>query len=310
MSRTAAAPAAAAGAGDTAPAPGFSADPTLPAPVTPAPDTAAVGAPAGSSDGPPVWAWLLAGLAAAGAGLWYWRRRPLVAGELPVDVDEPIAPPQPRPQPQPKPQPRAAEPAARPASPPAPAVPRAPAAASPLVTRPVAERRARVAMALEVRGIRMTSDQLIVALTLNLVNEGAVAATGLMVRVALNQGSAMPEPVLARFYDGAGGSVLRDDIHLAAGAGEQIGTEVMLPRAMIEPLMIGGKPMLIPVLAFDVTYHWDGEGDAFGQCAGSFVLGREQGTSGSERLAPLPLDRPNLIINRPGARTTAVRRDQ
>lgn len=306
----AAAPAAAAGAGDTAPAPGFSADPTLPAPVTPAPETAAVGAPAGSSDGPPVWAWLLAGLAAAGAGLWYWRRRPLVAGELPVDLDEPIAPPPPEPKPQPLA--RAAEPAARPvpAAAPAVAAPRPPAAASPLVTRPVAERRARVSMALEVRGIRMTSDQLIVALTLNLVNEGAVAATGLMVRVALNQGSAMPEPVLARFYDGAGGSVLRDDIHLAAGAGEQIGTEVMLPRAMIEPLMIGGKPMLIPVLAFDVTYHWDGEGDAFGQCAGSFVLGREQGTSGSERLAPLPLDRPNLIVNRPGARTTAVRRDQ
>ena len=64
-----------------------------------------------------------------------------------------------------------------------------------------------------------------------------------MVRVALNQGSAMPAAVLARFYDGAGGSVLRDDIHLAAGAGEQFATEVMLPRAAIEPLMIGGKPV-------------------------------------------------------------------
>lgn len=165
-------------------------------------------------------------------------------------------------------------------------------------------------MALDIRGIRLTPDQLIVAFSLNLLNQGPVAATGLMVRIALNQGSAMPEPVLARFFDGAGGSVLRDDMMLAAGAGEQLSTEVMLPRAAVEPLMIGGKPMLIPVLAFDVTYHWDGEGDAFGQNAGSFVLGREQGGGGSEKLAPLPLDHPNLVVNRPAARATAIKRGQ
>jgi hypothetical protein len=174
----------------------------------------------------------------------------------------------------------------------------------------MAEQRAQVAMTLDIRGIRMTSEQLIVAFTLGLKNEGPVAATGLMIRIALNQGSAMTEPVLARFFDGAGGSVLRDDMALAPGAGEQVATEVMLPRAAVEPLMIGGKPMLIPVLVFDVTYHWDGEGEAFGQNAGSFVLGREQGASGSEKLAPLPLDHPNLVVNRPGARTTAIRRIQ
>src|SRR3546814_2578527 len=43
--------------------------------------------------------------------------------------------------------------------------------------------------------------------------------------IALNQGSAMTEPVLARFFDGAGGSILRDDMILAPGAGEQIATE-------------------------------------------------------------------------------------
>src|SRR3546814_19807919 len=112
-----------------------------------------------------------------------------------------------------------------------------------------------------------------------------------MVCIALNQGSAMTEPVLSRFFDGAGGSVLRDDIALAVGAGEELSTEVMLPRAAIEPLMIGGKPMIVPVIAFDVTYHWDGEGEAFGQNAGSFVIGREQGSSGSEQTEPLPLAR-------------------
>ncbi|WP_428678388.1 hypothetical protein [Sphingopyxis sp.] len=282
--------------------PGFSVDPTEPVPSADA-DTP----PADSGGGTPLWAWLLAGLAAAGAGIWYWRRRPALAGAIDAGFAEPAVPEKPQPAA------RAAAPAPRPApAAPRPTAPVAPAplAPSPLVTRPMAERRAQVAMTLDIRGIRMTPEQLIVAFTLGLRNEGPVAATGLMVRIALNQGSAMTEPVLARFFDGAGGSVLRDDMMIAPGAGDQLSTEVMLPRASVEPLMIGGKPMLIPVLVFDVTYHWDGEGDAFGQNAGSFVLGREQGESGSDKLAPLPLDRPNLMVNRPGARTTAMRRNQ
>src|SRR3546814_20859060 len=103
-----------------------------------------------------------------------------------------------------------------------------------------------------------------------------------MIRIALGQGSAMQEAVIARFFDGARGSVLRDDIELAPGAGERFDTEVTLPRTAIEPLMIAGKPMLVPVLVFDVTYHWEGDADAFGQTAGSYVqIGR---ASGRERV--------------------------
>ncbi|WP_447759951.1 hypothetical protein [Sphingopyxis panaciterrae] len=291
------------------PAPSGGSEPSAQPPV-PADDVAAPAAPA-SQGGTPIWAWFLAGLAALGAGIWYWRRRPLPAGEAPVEFAPPVQPETPRPAPRaasPTPQPSA--PLARPApSPPVPAAPpeRAP---SPLVTRPVDERRAIVGMVLDIQGIRMTADQVAVSFVLNLQNQGPVAATGLMVRIALGQGSAMPETVLARFFDGAGGSVLRDDMILDPGAGEQLSTEVMLPRAAIEPLMIAGRPMLVPVLAFDVTYHWDGPGDAFGQNAGSFVLGREQGASGSEKLAPLPLDRASHRVDRPGVRATAIRRTQ
>lgn len=301
-----AAPAAATGVSpsDNAPnaAPGFSNDPTAPVTAAPADDGAAPAAPA-SGGGTPVWAWLLAGLAAAGAGFWYWRRRPSVAGDAPAEYAEPV--------PAPRPLPRTTGSTPRPApAPPAPTPVTAAPAASPLVTRPADERRAIVSMALDIRAIRMTRDQLVVAFSLNLLNQGPVEATGLMVRIALNQGSAMTEPVLARFFDGAGGSVLRDDMVLAPGAGEQLSTEVMLPRAAVEPLIIGGKPMLVPVMAFDVTYHWEGDADAFGQIAGSFVLGRESGASGSDKLAPLPLDRASYILDRPGSRSTAVRRSQ
>ena len=292
------------------PAPSDSAAPSATPPV-PADDGSAPSASPSGQGGTPIWAWLLAGLAALGAGVWYWRRRPLPAGEAPVEFAPPAQPETPRPAPRaasPTPQPSA--PPARPA--PGPPVPAAPPerTPSPLVTRPVDERRAIVGMALDIQGIRMTADQVAVSFVLNLHNQGPVAATGLMVRIALGQGSAMPETVLARFFDGAGGSVLRDDMTLEPGAGEQLSTEVMLPRAAVDPLMIAGRPMLVPVIAFDVTYHWDGPGDAFGQNAGSFVLGREQGASGSEKLAPLPLDRASHRVDRPGVRATAIRRAQ
>lgn len=165
-------------------------------------------------------------------------------------------------------------------------------------------------MTLQILAIRLTPEQAAVTFTLDLANEGNVAATGLMIRIALGQGSAMPEAVLARFFDGAGGSILRDDIMLAPGESDRVSSDVLLPRAAIEPLMIGGKPMLIPVLAFDVTYHWEGTGDAFGQSAASFVLGRAPAAGAGDKLSPLPLDRASWAVDRPGARPTAVRRRQ
>ncbi|PAL22433.1 hypothetical protein [Sphingopyxis sp. GW247-27LB] len=290
-------------------APSSSADLSPPvAGSSPAPstvdDVAAVPA-TGSDGGTPVWAWLLAVLAAAAAGVWYWRRRPQLAGGV---SDEPIEPHTPSP-----PVPRAATPPVRPAAPPprpaeAPRPVETPAAPPPLVTRAAAEQRAEVAMTLDVRAIRMTPENLVVGFVLDLANRGSVAATGLMVRIALNQGSAMQEGVVMRFFDGAGGSVLRDDISLAPGASEALTTEVMLPRASVEPLMIGGKPMLVPVLVFDVTYHWEGDADAFGQVAGTFVLGRGPAPGTGDKLAPLPLDRPSYAVDRPAARATAMRR--
>jgi len=272
------------------------------APPLAGPDAPPASSPAGGE--PPLWAWALALLAAAGAGLWYWRRRPALAGDVAEDAVE--TPPLPAERAA-TPPPPAATPAAAAGQGPAP-VPGAPRAASPLVTRPSAERRAQVAMALEIRAMRMTAEHLAVGFSLQLRNDGPLAATGLMVRIALAQGSAMHESVVARFFDGAGGSVLRDGIDLAPGATEVLSTEVTLPRRTVEPLSIGGKPMLVPVLVFDVTYHWDGDADAFGQTAATFVLGRAPAAGTGDRLAPLPLDRPAYAIDRPAARATAARR--
>src|SRR3546814_13630242 len=97
-------------------------------------------------------------------------------------------------------------------------------------------------MALGVQAIRMTAEHLTVAFSLDLTNNGPVAATGLMIRIALGQGSAMQEAVIARFFDGARGSVLRDDSELATGAGGRFGNAVTLPSTQIQPRMHAGKP--------------------------------------------------------------------
>lgn len=178
-----------------------------------------------------------------------------------------------------------------------------------MVRRPSEEARANVDMDVAVRSIRIEVDHIAVGFTLTLSNGGARDATGLMVRIALGQGSAMHEGVLGRFYDGAGGSILRDDMALAAGRSEQLSSEVKLPRTAIEPMILAGKPLLVPVLAADVTYHWDGDSDAFGQIAAAYVLGRAA-VGGTEKLAPIPLDRAPLAVDRPGARATEVTRRQ
>lgn len=298
---------------DAAPgfSPAISETPTTAAPAATSADDAPLAPAPADSGGMPIWGWLLALLAAGAAGFWYWRRRPAIAGDVPVERSAAPEPARPAPAP-PSPAPRAVpQPAPRTPAVAVTAGAAAPQAApAPLVTRPAAERRALVGLSLDVHAIRMTPEHVAVAFTLNLDNRGTVDATGLMIRIALNQGSAMTEPVLARFFDGAGGSVLRDDMELKVGAGEALSTEAMLPRAIVDPLVIGGKPMLVPVMAFDVTYHWEGDADAFGQVAGSFVLGRESGASGSDKLAPLPLDRASYAIERPGSRPTAVRRSQ
>lgn len=175
--------------------------------------------------------------------------------------------------------------------------------------RPSDERRASLSLSLDVQRINVTADNIAVNFVLTIHNQGLADAVGVLTRIALQQGSAMPESVLELFYDGAGGSVLRDDISIAVGAREVLTTEVNLPRAGIKPILMGGKPMLVPVMALDVTYHWDGPADAFGQIAQAFVLGRTP-APGSDRLGALRLDRQPYMIQPAGVQPTTMQRSQ
>ncbi|MFN4359083.1 MAG: hypothetical protein ACK4FC_15860, partial [Sphingopyxis alaskensis] len=67
------------------------------APDMPAPEAAATASPAPPADAAPsdtpIWAWVLAALAALGAGLWYWRRRAAPVGPALDEAPEAAPPP-------------------------------------------------------------------------------------------------------------------------------------------------------------------------------------------------------------------------
>jgi len=306
-------------------------------PVEPAspPDTAAVPLPAPDGGSPPAtdavpaapsgaagdidanrllptwWPWTLALFAAFVAGLWWFRRNRRDADlndgdtEARTPSEAPAAPPPPASPPTP----------AVPARPPmptpaaAPLAPHAKVAAEPVPLPPPPAPvlgRANLAMTLQVNGIEMLADQARISFSLQLANTGDRAATGGLVRIALQQANRDQAELLTRFFDGAGGSVLAEDVEIAAGDVGSIQRHALLSLDQVEPMLVGGYPSLIPVMGFDVSYHWDGDGESFGQIASAFVLGSAAGADG--RIAPVRLDQGPRRLPFPAARVTEMHR--
>lgn len=166
--------------------------------------------------------------------------------------------------------------------------------------------RARLSLTLRVDAIEMTVDAARFSFTLLLANSGDIDATGGLVRIALQQAHPQQAPMLERFFDGAGGSILAEDVMIAAGDVGSIVRHAVLPLSSVEPMLIGGYPSLVPVIGFDTSYHWDGEADAFGQVAAAFVIGTTAAADG--RVAPVRLDHGPRLLTNPVARVTAMQR--
>jgi hypothetical protein len=166
--------------------------------------------------------------------------------------------------------------------------------------------RAKLTMTLQIDAIDVKADNARISFSLMLANQGDRAATGGLVRIALQQANQRQAELLERFYEGAGGSVVAEDVAIAPGDVGTIQRHALLPLDQVEPMLVGGYPSLIPVLGFDVTYHWDGEGDAFGQVAAAFVVGSLTAADG--RIAPVRLDLPPRRLASPSARVTEMQR--
>lgn len=244
------------------------------------------------------WPWALALVAASLAGLW-WLRRDRAEPAMTDGTEAAVVVPQVLEKPTPPP-----------ARPPAPLTgPRAPPAAPPAAPAPAplpVTGRARLTMTLQVEAIEMLAEQARIRFALLLANKGDRVAIGGLVRIALQQANRQQSELLERFFDGAGGSVLAEDVEIAPGDVGTIARNALLPLAQVEPMLVAGYPSLIPVIGFDVTYHWEGAGDAFGQVAAAYVLGSLTAADG--KIAPVRLDLPPRRLASPSARVTEMQR--
>ena len=166
-------------------------------------------------------------------------------------------------------------------------------------------------LTLRVDAIELLVDAARFSFTLLLANSGDRAATGGLVRIALQQANPQQAAMLERFFDGAGGSVLAEDVAIAPNDVGTIQRHALLSLDQVEPMLVAGYPSLIPVIGFDVTYHWDQDdteidGDAFGQVASAFVLGSAGSADG--RVVPVRLDHGPRRLPAPAARVTEMQR--
>ena len=232
-----------------------------------------------------MWVWLLlAAVLGGGAALLLWRRRSRAAlaggSEFEyylVPEPEPAPAPPPPPPPQPSqvpvtPLPRIAQP---PAEPPKPQPPKSVG---------VISSRLRPWIDLEFAPLAcdVEPDRIVLHFDLEMLNSGSAPARDLLVEVSLFNAGPTQEQDIADFFARPAGP----DERIAGIAPLKrlsIRNSIIAPRSSINLVELGGKPVYVPVVAFNVHYRGTG-GDA--QTSASYLVGRD---TGSDKLGPLSL---------------------
>ena len=272
-------------------APSFPADPRPPGPLSSVHDY-------------PMLAWLLEALVLALAGaflFWRTRGRELFAGSARFDLftgaePEPAAAPPPAPAPRATPGP---SPQPAPAPPPAVPKPAAPAAAG------VVSTSLRPWIDIGFQPVRCVLDdqRVMVEFDLELFNSGSAPARAVLVEARLFNAGADQDAQIGAFFASPAGpgeriAILSPLKRLAAR------TQAVAPREQIHAYEMGGRPVFVPLIAFNVRYSWSG---GEGQTSVSHLLGRD---TKSDKLGPFHLDLGPHIFRNLAARLlpTGIRR--
>ena len=232
----------------------------------------------------------LAALALIAFGWWLGRRgraRPLA-----LTAPERVPDARPEPLPEPPPAPVAPTPAAAPAfldrgAPPAP--------------------RPRIELSLIPRrgGLNMISATLEGELLVR--NAGDRAAEAVRVDATLLAARSGHEAELGDFLSQPVMRSAAAPFNLAPGEERRVRIVAALPLAGVEPVMAGGRPMLVPLVAARASYGWGAPGQGGdGQTGITAAVGVER--PGQARLAPFWLDAPRMhdaLAARPHALSVA-----
>jgi hypothetical protein len=243
--------------------------------------------PAISEHSFPILPWIVAALAALAAAAWFFffrnRPRESYAG---VSGFELQAPPQDRPAPAPEPRaaPRPTEPKPAPQPQPAPTG--------------VVSTRLRPWLEIQFKPDRAVVDdnRAAVAFEMSVVNSGNVPARDVLIEATLFNAGPMQDQQIQLFFDNP---VAKGEPIPVIPPMQRItvNTAVFMARDQVVPIEIEGRPLFVPMIAFNALYHWGSSSE--GQSSASYLVGKE--TEG-EKLAPFRLDLGPRIFRGLGAR--------
>jgi hypothetical protein len=247
--------------------------------VSLAPAEATDSLPAAPSDVPtqavpgsvPMLPWILAALAAAAAGAWlvFSRLRPRESYAGVSDFDLAESPP------------KAAEPETKPLEP----VQPKPAPPPPAVPGGVVSTRLRPWLEIEFKPDRAVVDdnRAAVAFEISVLNSGSVPARDVLLEASLFNAGPMQDQQIKLFFDNPVAKGDRIPV-IPPLQRVTVNTAVFLARDQVRPIEIEGRPLFVPMVAFNALYRWSG---GEGQTSASYLVGKQ--TKG-DKLAPFRLD--------------------
>jgi len=245
----------------------------------------------------PLWPWIVALLAAIGAGAWYFRRQKSgyafagAGGDASAfDLSPAPAPPRAAPMPKPQPAPRAPVPDVAPAPRPA--------------TAPVGIVSTRLRPWLEIElspeAAIVDDEKGAIQFEVTIFNSGSAPARDVHVEGALFNASPDQDQVLGQFFsqpNGQGG----DRISIPPLQRMSFRSLVTLPREQLRLFQVEGRTLFVPLVAFNAVYGWS---SGQGQTSTSFIVGRN---SNGEKMAPFRIDQGAKTFRGLGAREHTLR---
>lgn len=228
--------------------------------------------------------WLIAALAFAAAAAWYFlRQRPResFAGTGAVHAFDAPSP---------------APPPVRTRPPAAPAPPKP-------VSTGIVSTRLRPWIEIEFSPQRAIVDEqkAAVAFELSVFNSGSVPARDVLLEASLFNGGPQQDQQIRLFFDNP--VAKGDRIPLIPPRQKvSVNTAVFLSRDQVRPLLVEGRQLFVPMIAFNALYRWGG---GEGQTSASYLVGKL--TKNSEKLAPFRVDMGPRVFRNLAARENELR---
>jgi hypothetical protein len=175
-----------------------------------------------------------------------------------------------------------------------------PAAPLPLPAPAVAEARPRIDLVFTPLRAAITETEIEIDYQLVVRNAGEAPASRLRLDILLVNAGRGHEAELDSLFQGRDRSLSAPAPRpLPPGARFEVVSKVVMPRPKVHEIVVEGRRMVVPIVAFSTSYHWNG---GSGRSSAAFVVGRETNPPGA-RMGPFRLDLGPRVYRSVGQRT-------